>query len=217
MQTHEITTREAWLDARKALLQEEKALTRARDALAEKRRALPWVRVDKDYTFEGPNGPVRLADLFAGKRQLIVYHFMFGPDWEEGCLGCSFLSDHVDPILPHLEQKDVAYVAVSRAPFAKLDAFRRRMGWRFRWVSSAGSDFNFDFHVSFTPEEMAGGEAEYNFRKTSPGIDELTGTSVFFKDDDGQIFHTYSQYARGGEGFLTTYALLDLTPLGHRC
>jgi len=199
MQTHEIVTREAWLDARQALLDEEKTLTRAKDALAEKRRALPWVRVEKDYVLEGPDGPVSLADLFAGKRQLIVYHFMFGPDWEEGCRGCSFLSDHVDAALPHLSQKDVAYVAVSRAPLARLEAFRRRMGWHFRWVSAETSDFNFDFGGS---------------RRTETGVSELTAASVFYRDDDGQIYLTYSQGARAGEGFLTTYALLDMLPLG---
>jgi len=199
MQTHEITTREAWLDARKALLDEEKALTRASDALAAKRRALPWVEVEKDYVLEGPDGPVRLGDLFAGKRQLIVYHFMFSPDWEEGCRGCSFLSDHVDAALPHLSQKDVAYAAVSRAPLAKLEAFKARMGWRFRWLSSEKSDFTFDFGGS---------------RRTETGVDELTATSVFYKDDDGRIYQTYSQSSRGGEGFLTTYALLDMVPLG---
>ena len=216
MQTHEITTREAWLDARKALLDEEKALTRASDALAAKRRALPWVRVEKDYVFEGPDGPVRLADLFGEKSQLIVQHFMFGPGWGEGCVGCSFLSDGVDAVLPHLMQKDVAYVAVARAPFAELDAFRRRMGWSFKWVSSGDGPFNYDFGVSFTREQIEAGEAVYNYEATNPPIEDLSGVSVFIKDEAGRIFHTYSQYGRGGEGLLTTYGLLDLTPLGRQ-
>jgi predicted dithiol-disulfide oxidoreductase (DUF899 family) len=216
MPTHEIATRETWLDARKALLAEEKALTRANDALAAKRRALPWVKVEKDYVFDGPDGRVTLAELFAGKRQLIVYHFMFGPGWEEGCVGCSFLSDGVNAILPHLDQKDVAYVAVSRASFAELDAFRRRMGWNFRWVSAGDGPFNHDFHVSFTADEMARGQGVYNFETIAPPIDELSGVSVFIKGDDGAIFHTYSQYGRGGEELLIAYGLLDMTPLGRQ-
>lgn len=214
MQTHEIVSREDWVAARRELLKEEKALTRARDALAARRRALPWVRVGKDYVFEDASGPVRLIGLFGGKRQLIVQHFMFGPGWAEGCVGCSFGADHVDPILPHLNQKDVAYVVVSRAPFAELDAFRRRMGWSFRWVSSGGNDFNQDFHVSFTPEQMAGAPASYNYAPISPPIEDLPGSSVFIRDYEGNVFHTYSRYARGGEETLSTYALLDITPLG---
>jgi predicted dithiol-disulfide oxidoreductase (DUF899 family) len=212
----QIASREAWLEARTALLAEEKALTRARDALAEKRRALPWVKVEKDYRFETPDGAVSLSDLFGAKRQLIVYHFMFNPASEQGCTGCSFLSDHLDGIVPHLQQKDVAFVAVSRAPIAKLEAFRRRMGWSFRWVSSGGGDFNYDFGVAFTPEQVAGAPARYNFAPIKPPIEDLPGTSVFIKDATGQIFHTYSQYARGGEDVLATYALLDMTPLGRQ-
>ena len=215
MGPHRIATREEWLAERKALLAKEKALTRARDALAEERRALPWVRVEKDYAFDGPDGPVSLAELFAGRSQLVVYHFMFGPDWEEGCVGCSFLADHVDGARQHFEQNDVSFVAVSRAPFAKIDVFRRRMGWRFRWVSSAGSDFNFDFHVSFTPERKVDGKVFYNFEMVDdPGTDELPGTSVFAKDETGAVFHTYSHYARGGELQLGAYAYLDLVPKG---
>ena len=216
MQTHEIVSRETWLEARRALLAEEKAHTRMRDALAAKRRALPWVKVDKDYRFEGPDGPMSLSDLFGRKRQLIVYHFMFNPSRDEGCTGCSFLSDHLDGIVPHLQQKDVAFVAISRAPVSKLEAFRRRMGWSFRWVSSGGSDFNYDFHASFTPEQVAGAPATYNFAPIQPPIEDLPGTSVFIKDEAGQIFHTYSQFARGGEDVLATYALLDMTPLGRQ-
>jgi len=216
MLDHPVASRETWLEARRALLAEEKALTRARDALAEKRRALPWVKVDKDYVFRAHEGQLSLSDLFRGKRQLIVYHFMFGADWEAGCTGCSFLSDHVDAVIPHLEQKDVAYVAVSRAPIGRIEAFRRRMGWSFRWVSAADTDFNQDFSASFTPEQMAGAPATYNFAPIQPPIEELPGVSVFIRGDDGQIFHSYSQYARGGEDLLAAYRLLDMTPLGRQ-
>ncbi|MFM0336023.1 DUF899 domain-containing protein [Paraburkholderia fungorum] len=211
---HRIGTREEWLAASRALLVEEKALTRARDELARKRRTLPWVKVDKTYVFDTPQGRKTLADLFDGRSQLIVYHFMLGPDWEEGCVGCSFLSDHIDGILPHLEHHDVSYVTVSRAPLAKLEAFRKRMGWKFPWVSSNGSDFNFDYHVSFTPEEVASKTAFYNFTEQDVGIDELHGHSVFYKDEKGDVYHTYSSYARGGEEFMNTYAHLDVTPKG---
>lgn len=213
---HQIADRETWLEARRALLAEEKAHTRMRDALAARRRALPWVKVDKDYRFEGPDGPLSLGELFGKKRQLIVYHFMFNPSRDEGCTGCSFLSDHLDGVIPHLQQKDVAFVAISRAPVAKLEAFRRRMGWSFRWVSSGGSDFNYDFNASFTPEQVAGAPATYNFAPIQPPIEDLPGTSVFIRDEAGQIFHTYSQFARGGEDVLATYALLDMTPLGRQ-
>jgi predicted dithiol-disulfide oxidoreductase (DUF899 family) len=216
MPAHEVANRETWLDARKALLAEEKALTRANDALAAKRRALPWVKVETDYVFEGPDGPVSLAELFGEKRQLIVYHFMFGPGWIEGCVGCSFMIDGVNAILPHLAQKDVAYVAISRAPFAELDAFRRRMGWDVRWVSAGEGPFNYDFQVSFTPEQMAAGKGVHNFEEIAPPIEDLSGLSVFIKDEDGQVFHTYSQYGRGGEELLIAYGLLDMTPLGRQ-
>ena len=215
-QSPTIVTRETWLDARRALLAEEKAHTRARDALAAKRRALPWVKVEKDYRFEGPEGPLSLADLFAPKRQLIVYHFMLPPGAEAGCIGCSFLSDHLDGIVPHLQQKDVAFVAVSRAPVDEIAAFRRRMGWSFRWVSSGGGDFNYDFNASFTPEQLAGAPATYNFAPIQPPVADLPGISVFIRDEAGGIFHTYSQFARGGEDVLATYALLDMTPLGRQ-
>ena len=215
MEPHRIVSREEWLIARKALLAKEKALTHMRDALAEDRRALPWVRIDKAYVFEGSEGKVSLAALFDGRSQLIAYHFMFGPDWEEGCVGCSFLADHVDAARRHFEQNDVSFVAVSRAPFARLDAFRRRMGWRFAWVSSEKNDFNFHFNVSFTPERKVDGKIFYNFAMVDdPGTDELSGTSVFFKDAAGAIFHTYSHYARGGELQLGAYAYLDLVPKG---
>ena len=216
MPSHEIATREAWLEARRTLLVEEKALTRTRDALAEKRRALPWVEVTKDYAFEGPEGPLNLADLFGGKRQLIVYHFMLAPGAAAGCVGCSFLADHVDGIVTHLQQRDIAFVVVSRAPVAEIAAFKARMGWSFRWVSSGDTGFNYDFNVSFTADQLAGAEATYNFAPIKPPIADLPGTSVFIKQDDGRIFHTYSQYARGGEDVLATYALIDMTPLGRQ-
>jgi len=219
MEPHRIVSREEWLAAHKAHLAEEKALTHARDALAEKRRALPWVKVDTTYTFDTPQGRKTLAELFNGRSQLIVYHFMLGPDWEEGCPGCSFLSDHIDGALQHVEQRDVAYVAVSRAPLEKIDAFKKRMGWHFRWASSFGSDFNYDYHVSFTPEQREKGKVYYNFEMndvTAGGFnsDELPGVSVFYKDDAGDVFHTYSAYGRGGEPLIGTYNLLDLTPKG---
>jgi predicted dithiol-disulfide oxidoreductase (DUF899 family) len=211
---NEVVPRERWLEARRALLLEEKAWTRERDRLAAKRRALPWVRVEKDYRFEGEDGPVTLAELFDGRSQLAVYHFMFGPDWQEGCPGCSLLADHVDGARQHFEHNDLTFVAVSRAPLAKLRAYRERMGWRFRWVSSAGSDFNFDHGVSF-PEGQAGRTVVYNYaEQPHPGVDELSGTSIFCKDEDGAVYHTYSTYGRGGEVFLGVYSWLDLVPKG---
>jgi predicted dithiol-disulfide oxidoreductase (DUF899 family) len=214
MTKNKVVSQEEWLAAREALLAEEKAWTRERDRLAAKRRALPWVRVQKTYVFEGAEGPLSLADLFDGRSQLIVYHFMFGPDWEEGCVGCSFHCDHVDAARQHFEHNDVSFAAVSRAPIEKLEAYRRRMGWTFRWVSSAHNDFNFDYHVSFPQGTRADG-VYYNFeQRADPGIDELSGRSVFFKDEDGAIYHTYSSYARGGEPFLGVYAFLDIVPKG---
>jgi predicted dithiol-disulfide oxidoreductase (DUF899 family) len=210
-----IVSRDEWLEERTLHLANEKRLTRLYDQLAAERRRLPWVRVEKTYEFEGPEGRESLADLFAGKSQLIVNHFMLGPGWGAGCVGCSFGADHVDAALVHLEQRDVRYIAVSRAPLAEIEAFKARMGWRFKWVSSFGSDFNFDFHVSFTKEELASGKIYYNFAEqpVQYPTEELQGTSVFCKDDSG-VYHTYSSYARGGEGVLATYACLDLTPLG---
>jgi predicted dithiol-disulfide oxidoreductase (DUF899 family) len=214
MTRHEIVSQEQWIAARRALLAEEKAWTRERDRLSEKRRALPWVKVEKDYVFDGAAGPVTLAELFDGRRQLIVYHFMFGPDWEEGCPGCSLLSDQVDGARQHFEHNDVSFVAVSRGPIGKLEAYRRRMGWKFRWVSSAGSDFNFDYHVSFQKGSREHG-VFYNFaERPDPEIDELAGVSVFYRDDDGAIYHTYSTYGRGGEMFLPVYGWLDVVPKG---
>lgn len=219
MEPHRIVSREEWLAAQKAHLAEEKALTHARDALAEKRRALPWVKVEKSYIFDTPSGRKTLADLFNGRSQLIAYHFMLGPDWEAGCTGCSFVSDHMDGALMHVEQRDVAYVAVSRAPLAKIEAFKKRMGWHFRWVSSFGSDFNFDHHVSFSPEQRATGKIEYNFQiheTREPGFDsdEMPGVSVFYKDERGDVYHTFSAYGRGVEPLIGAYDLLDITPKG---
>ncbi|MGV7245307.1 DUF899 domain-containing protein [Caballeronia sp. M23-90] len=219
MEQHRIVSQEEWLAAQKAHLAEEKALTHARDALAEKRRALPWVKVEKRYSFDTPDGHKTLADLFNGRSQLIVYHFMLGPDWEAGCIGCSFVSDHMDGALMHVEQRDVAYVAVSRAPLGKIEAFKKRMGWHFKWVSSFGSDFNFDHHVSFAPEQRATGRIDYNFQiheTKEPGFDsdEMPGVSVFYKDEAGDVFRTFSAYGRGVEPLIGAYDLLDITPKG---
>jgi len=214
MEQHPIVSQEEWLAARTDLLREEKEFTRLRDRLSAERRALPWVKVEKNYVFDGPGGKETLADLFGGRSQLIVKHFMLGPDWSEGCVGCSFELDHVDGILVHLAQQDISYVVVSRGPLAKIEAFRRRMGWNVKWVSSGASDFNYDFHVSFTPDEIARGEAYYNYGMRKIGIDEMSGRSVFYKNDNGEIFHTYSSYGRGGEDYLGAYRLLDIVPNG---
>ena len=211
---HPIVSQDEWLAARRQLLAREKEFTRLRDQLTSERRALPWVKVEKPYVFDGPDGKETLAELFGGRSQLIVKHFMLGPGWSEGCVGCSFELDHIDGILVHLEQRDVSYVAVSRAPLAEIEAFKERMGWRVKWVSSAGSDFNYDFHVSFRPDEIAKGEGYYNYETRKIGIDELSGRSVFYKDENGDVFHTYSSYGRGGEDVLGTYRLLDLVPKG---
>jgi predicted dithiol-disulfide oxidoreductase (DUF899 family) len=175
---------------------------------------LPWVKVEKRYVFDGPDGKETLADLFGGRSQLIVKHFMMGPGWSEGCVGCSFELDHLDGILVHLAQRDVSLVVVSRAPLPEITAFKERMRWHVKWVSSCGSDFNFDFHVSFTPEEVAKGEGYYNYETRDIGVEELSGRSIFYKDSCGDVFHTYSSYARGGEDMLVTYRLLDLVPKG---
>ena len=213
---HEIVSRKEWLAARQALLSLEKEETKLRDKVRAERFALPWVKVDKAYTFDTPDGRRSLADLFDGRSQLVVYHFMYGPDWEAGCPGCSFLADHIDGMLPHLNHHDVTMIAVSRAPLEKLTAYRRRMGWKFPWVSSHGSDFNFDYHVSFTKEELASGKVMYNYRETpsEDAHDELPGLSAFFKDEDGTVYHTYSDYARGGEELLGTLMVLDRAPKG---
>jgi predicted dithiol-disulfide oxidoreductase (DUF899 family) len=207
-------SREEWLEVRKKFLAEEKEFTRRRDALSRARRELPWELVDKNYVFEGPKGPEKLADLFGDKSQLIVYHFMFGPEWAEGCPSCSFLGDHFGGMLPHLAARDVSFAVVSRAPMAKIQDFQKRMGWGFHWVSSYGTDFNRDYHVSFTPEEMAAGEVEYNYGRTRFPADEAPGASVFYRDASGAIYHTYSAYARGLDILLGAYNFIDLTPKG---
>ncbi len=214
MQPHRIVSRDEWIAARKAFLAREKEVTHLNDRVAEERRALPWVKVDKDYVFFGPNGRETLSDLFAGRSQLLVYHFMFGPGWKEGCPGCSFLADHIDGANLHLAHHDVSLVAVSRAPYPELVPFKKRMGWTFKWVSSAGSDFNYDFHVSATEQELANGRYEYNFEIQDGEGGERPGTSVFYKDGKGDIFHTYSSYARGGDILIGAHNYLDLTPKG---
>jgi len=214
MEPHKIVSHDEWLAARKAHLADEKAFTRARDVLSQKRRDLPWEKVEKNYVFDGANGKQTLADLFGGKSQLIVYHFMLGPDWEEGCASCSLLADHFDGAVIHLAQRDVAFAVVSRAPLQKIETFKRRMGWRFKWVSSLGNDFNFDYQVSASPEEKATGVTIYNYAKTQFPSDERPGASVFFKDAGGQVFHTYSSYGRGLDILIGAYNFLDIAPKG---
>jgi predicted dithiol-disulfide oxidoreductase (DUF899 family) len=212
--SHPIVSQEEWLAARKALLAQEKDELRIRDAVNAARQALPWVKVEKNYVFETPGGTKTLADLFAGRSQLLVYHFMLGPDWTEGCPRCSFIADHIGQTLPHLNNHDVTWIAVSRAPLDKIQAYKTRMVWNFPWASSNGSDFNYDFHVSFTEEERASGAIDYNYAKRPMNRDELSGFSAFFKDEAGQVFHTYSTYARGLESLAGTLLLLDRAPLG---
>jgi predicted dithiol-disulfide oxidoreductase (DUF899 family) len=214
MQAHKTVSREQWLDARRALLAKEKELLRAKDELRRQTRDMPWVKVDKSYVFEGADGKETLGELFAGRSQLIVKHFMLGPDWQEGCVGCSFGADQVDGSVVHLINHDVMFVAVSRAPYPKISAFHERMGWHFKWVSSFGSDFNFDYHVSFTEEDKERGKVFYNFETMDWASDELPGYSVFYKDDKGDIFHTYSTFARGTELLGGVYGFLDVTPKG---
>src|ERR1700732_3666349 len=214
MEAHKVVSHEEWIAARKAHLADEKAFTRARDALSRKRRELPWERVDKNYVFEGPSGRETLADLFGGKSQLIVYHFMLGPDWEQGCPSCSLLADHFDGAVIHLAQRDVTFVVVSRAPLPQIEKFKARMGWQFKWVSSFGSDFNHDYQVSASPEEKASGTALYNYEMTTFPSEERPGASVFYKNEAGEVFHTYSSYGRGLDILIGTYNLLDLAPKG---
>jgi predicted dithiol-disulfide oxidoreductase (DUF899 family) len=214
---HEVVSRSEWLIARKDLLEREKELTRLRDQVAAERRALPWVKIEKEYTFDGPEGEVTLAELFDGRSQLFIKHFMMAPGQQTQCVGCSLEVDHTEGILTHLENHDVIYVAVARAPIEEIEAVRKRMGWKFRWVSSYRSDFNYDFNASFTHEDAASGHAIYNFGvlpEWAAGIEDLSGDSVFYKDDAGQIFHTYSTFGRGGEEFLGIYRFLDATPKG---
>lgn len=214
MEHNKIVSREEWLKARKALLLREKEQTRLRDALSAERRALPWVRVEKDYVFDAPDGARSLSDLFDGRSQLIVKHFMFGPGWKEGCVGCSFEVDHIEGALQHILHHDVTVVAVARAPLEEITAFKKRMGWSIPWMSSQNNSFNYDYHVSATPEDLARGSTYYNYRDGPIPIEEQSGLSVFLKDGGGRIFHTYSAYGRGAEEVMSSYMLLDLTPKG---
>jgi predicted dithiol-disulfide oxidoreductase (DUF899 family) len=214
MANHDVVSHEAWLAARKALLLEEKEFTRLRDQLSQRRRDLPWVRVDKQYVFEGPDGKESLAELFGGRSQLVVYHFMFGPDWGAPCKSCSFWADNFERNVVHLAHRDVTLIAVSSAPLQRLEAFKRRMGWTFKWVSSAGGDFNYDYQVSFTADDLAKGEAYYNYAMQKNTVSELPGISVFYKDAGGTVFHTYSCYARGLDMMNAAYHYLDLVPKG---
>jgi predicted dithiol-disulfide oxidoreductase (DUF899 family) len=211
---HPVVSADRWLEQRRSLLAREKELTHLRDEIAAARRTLPWVRIDKPYVFDAPGGRRTLAELFEGRRQLVVQHFMFAPGWEEGCKSCSFMADHIDGARPHLAQRDVSFVAVSRAPLAEIGRFRARMGWQFTWVSSHGTDFNHDFHVSFTHDERAKGEVFYNYGWQPFPFEEAPGISAFYRDDTGQIFHTYSTYGRGVELMMGTYDLLDIAPKG---
>jgi predicted dithiol-disulfide oxidoreductase (DUF899 family) len=216
MQTPKVVSHEEWLKARRELLAAEKKFTRERDALTGRRMAMPWERVEKHYVFDTPDGKRPLADLFEGRRQLLVQHFMLGPGWEQGCPSCSFMADHTDGMNVHLQHRDVTFVAVSRAPLAEIERFRRRMGWQFKWVSSYGTDFNYDYGVSFTPEEVAKGKLQYNYSdgQWPHPHEELPGISVFCKNDSGEVFHTYSTYGRGVEVMMGTYNMLDLVPKG---
>ena len=209
-----VVSQEEWVAARKQFLEKEKQHTRQGDALAAERRQLPWVKVEKRYVFDTPSGKKTLAELFEERSQLIVYHFMFAPEWEEGCPSCSILGDHIDGSVIHLANRDLTLIAVSRAPLAKLEAFKKRLGWRFKWASSFGNDFNWDYNVSFSPEEVAKGEMYYNFQKGFFPSEEGPGVSVFFKDEKGDVFHTYSSYGRGVEPLMGVYEYMDRAPLG---
>ena len=214
---HKVVSQEEWIAARKELLSQEKQLTRMRDQLAAERRALPWVKIEKEYVFDAPEGKVTLAELFEGRSQLFIKHFMMGPGASTQCVGCSFEVDHVEGILEHLQNHDITYAVVARAPIEEIEVVRKRMGWKFRWVSSYHSDFNYDFNVSFTPEQIASGRALYNFQQApdwAAGLEDLSGDSVFFKDKSGQIFLTYATFGRGGEEFLGAYRILDVMPEG---
>ena len=214
IQDHPVVSREQWLAARKALLAKEKEFTRLRDELGRQRRQLPWVKIDKQYVFDAPGGKETLAELFQQRSQLVVYHFMFSPEWEQGCKHCSFWADHFDGIGVHLNHRDVTFAAISRAPLARIEAFKKRMGWGFKWVSSFGNDFNYDYGVSFTPEQIGGGAVSYNYATTKMAMTDREGLSVFYKNADGAVFHTYSCYARGIDLLNTTYNFLDLVPKG---
>ena len=214
MKEHKVVTEKDWIAARKALLVKEKKFTRLRDQLNQQRRNLPWVKVDKEYVFDGPKGKETLAELFGSNSQLLVYHFMFSPVGKEACPHCSFWCDHYDATLLHLNQRDTTLVVISRAALKEIEAFKRRMGWKFKWVSSFKTEFNFDYRVSFTPEQLKHGTVVYNYAKTKMDMDERQGVSAFYKDKTGQVFHTYSAYARGIDMLNTTYHFLDLTAKG---
>ena len=214
MESHKVVSREEWLAARKEHLAKEKEFTYAREQLSQQRRELPWEKVDKTYVFDGSDGKESLSDLFAGRSQLVVYHFMFDPSWTDGCKSCSFWADNFNNAIVHLNQRDVTMVAVSKAPLEKLLAFQKRMGWTFKWLSSFGNDFNYDYHVSFTPEEIEKGEGYYNYATRKPFSSEGPGLSVFYTDERGNIFHTYSCYARGLDMLNGTYHYLDVVPKG---
>ncbi len=214
IRNHPVVSHEEWLTARTAFLAKEKEFTRLRDELSRQRRALPWEKVDKTYVFDAPGGRETLSDLFEHRSQLIVYHFMFSPEWDEGCPHCSFWADHFDGMGVHLNHRDTTLVAISRAPLAKIEPFKRRMGWRFKWVSSAQNAFNFDYGVSFTPQAIRDKTVIYNYRQTDTEDTEREGVSVFYKDERGAIFHTYSSYARGIDLLNGTYNFLDLVPKG---
>lgn len=214
MTTHMTVSPDKWLEARRDLLAAEKDLSRRSDQVVQLRRQLPWVKVEKDYVFEGPDGHQKLGDLFGDRHQLLVQHFMLAPGWEEGCKSCSYMADHTDGMVPHLAQRDTTFVAISRAPYAEIVRFKRRMGWKFRWLSSNGSSFNYDFGVSFTPDEAAKGSQAYNYGSSPYGKEELPGVSAFFKEDNGDVFHTYSTYGRGVDVMMGTYRMLDLTAKG---
>jgi predicted dithiol-disulfide oxidoreductase (DUF899 family) len=210
----EVVSQTEWLVARKDLLTREKEFTRERDALSAARRALPMVRIDKEYVFDGPDGKETLADLFDGRSQLIVYHFMLGPGWDEGCKSCSYLADHFDGANRHLPHRNVTFVVVSRSPLTEIRAYQKRMGWQFKWLSSHGNDFNFDYHVSFTEADKQKGKVSYNYGTWKFISEELPGLSVFYRHDRGDVFHTYSTYGRGLDTLIGTYNLLDLVPKG---
>jgi predicted dithiol-disulfide oxidoreductase (DUF899 family) len=211
---HPVVSQAEWLAARKDFLAKEKEFTRLRDELSRQRRELPWEKIEKTYVFDGPNGKETLTDFFDGRSQLIVYHFMLGPGWKEGCPSCSYLADHFDGMTIHLAHRDVTLVVVSRAPIAEIEAFKKRMGWRFHWVSSFGSDFNYDYHVSFSEEERSKGKVNYNYELMEFPSEEGPGLSVFSKDANGDVFHTYSSYARGLDILVGTYNFLDMAPKG---
>jgi len=214
---HQVVSREEWTKLRRALLQQEKALTRHRDLVAAERLRLPWVRMEKEYVFSGPEGKLTLSDLFQGRSQLYIKHFMMAPGAQHQCVGCSLEVDHMTDLLPHLENHDVSYAVVARAPIDEIEVVRKRMGWRFLWVSSSESDFNYDFNVSFRPDDVAAGRAQYNFGRApewAAAVQDLSGRSVFYKNEAGEIFHTYSAYGRGGEEVLGIYGILDVTPKG---